>query len=345
MAESKLRYTMSGIVVGFAAGLILLDKTAENQRLTAELDDARATLAELEGSRPRARSYVRQGPLSAPRDSTGSSPPSRDVAGVTLEITDEDRVLMEDLEWRQRNGEYINRFEDPLQRKVLLHSISNGVEMLAPMNRAILTPVFAELGVSWEAREQLLAHVSKINAAAMETEASLSQLLKARWDYDKRVRSLLSQSDYESYKQFEASGPARAEFANIHRFAEQEYYVVPEHEREDLLSIIQQAEAYTTPSYLGPYDGFPIVAVGKDNVLRNAEELLAGVVNGANRALQLADERGLSEESMNLLFNYYNQDAQNRFEEIERIRDPRTEERIRAEVERLTLEGRQMRQP
>jgi hypothetical protein len=199
--------------------------------------------------------------------------------------------------------------------------------------------------LSWEAREQLLAHVSKINAASMEAEASLSQLLKARWDYDERVRSLLSQTDYESYKQFEASGPARAEFENIHRFAEQQGNVIPEHEREDLLSIIQQSEAYPKLSYLGPYGRLPIVAVGKDNVLRNAEELLADVVNGANRALQLADEGGLSEESMNLLFNYYSQDAQNRFEEIERIRDPRTEERIRAEVERLTLEVRQMRQP
>lgn len=213
--------------------------------------------------------------------------------------------------------------------------------MLAAQNRTNLAPLFARMGLSDAANEQLQAHVSKINEAAMEVRGSVDQLLTARSDYDKRVQSLLSPGDYEQYRQYEASGPARQEYENIQRFAEQDGIPTGEDDANRLVEVIQQAQAYPRQSYLGPYDGLPSAAVGKENVLQHAEQRLAEVQDGANRALQLAAEQGLSEASIDLLFKYYNQNVQNRVTEIAMIRDPLTEQRQQAEMERRAQEDMQ----
>lgn len=339
MDAHKTRHLLLGTIAGLIAGFLLFDKTGENQRLMAERDRVRAQLGELSSSHLRARSYVRQvNRPTSPRDSPARQTPSRDGTGLPFEITEEDKSLMEALEVRRRNGEYINKFEDPVTRKMLQHRIANGVEALAAKNRTNLAPVFARLGLSDEVSEQLQAHVSKINEAAMEARSSLDQLLSARWAYDQHVRSLLSPAVYEQYRQYEASGPARQEYENIRIFAEQQGIPVSEDERESLVGTIQEAQAYPKQSYLGPYDGLPPVAVGKENVLQNAEKRLAEVQEGANRALQLAAELDLSEASRNLLFGYYNQNVQKRSDEIAFIRDPLTEQRIQADAQRRVQE-------
>jgi len=240
---------------------------------------------------------------------------------------------------RQRKGEYIARFDDPVAYKRQKQAIAKGVQMLAASNRKNLAPVFARVGLSDQVSEQLQAHVSKINDAAMQAEAALMQLETARVDYDSRVQSLLSPADYVLYKQYEAAGPARQQFERLERFAWQEGRTMVGGERGSLVAIIREAEAYPKESYLGPYDGLPVVAVGKENVLRNAKHQLAEVDEGANRAVRLAAERGLSKRSIGLLRDYYARDIQKRSDEIQWIQDPKTEEGLRAGALKRAREG------
>src|SRR5690349_18087922 len=114
MDGNKVRYLVLGIFAGFIAGLLVFDKTAENQRLRAERDQARAQLTELGASRPRVKSYVGQGQgPTLPRNSAGALTVTRDAAAFPFEITDEERTLREALRLRRNNGEYLNEFEDP----------------------------------------------------------------------------------------------------------------------------------------------------------------------------------------------------------------------------------------
>ncbi|SPE60133.1 hypothetical protein SBV1_370117 [Verrucomicrobia bacterium] len=308
--------------------------------MLAERDQIRAQLEELRGSRPRLRAYVRQGNGQPQALEVRPQPASaRPGGGEPFEITDEDGRLSRELTARQRKGEYIARFDDPVAYKRQKQAIAKGVQMLAASNRKNLAPVFARVGLSDQVSEQLQAHVSKINDAAMQAEAALMQLETARVDYDSRVQSLLSPADYVLYKQYEAAGPARQQFERLERFAWQEGRTMVGGERGSLVAIIREAEAYPKESYLGPYDGLPVVAVGKENVLRNAKHQLAEVDEGANRAVRLAAERGLSKRSIGLLRDYYARDIQKRSDEIQWIQDPKTEEGLRAGALKRAREG------
>ena len=340
MDAGRIRHSFLGLIIGTIIGMLLL--TGEINRLKTERDQIRGQLAELNASIPRARAYTKEGIEQSHRRNIWPQPATiGSQKKAPYEITDDDRILLDALKVRRSKGEYVNQFEDPINRRMLKESIEKGVQILSAMNRTNLAPLFAQMGLSDERGELLQAHLSKINEAAMEVQSMHLQLQAARADYDKRVRSMLSPEDYEQYKLFEASGPARREYEHIQRFAERQNIRIPEDEREKLLGIIRQAEAYPKLSYLGPYDGMPVVAVGKENVLKNAETLLAQVSEGANRALRLAVEQGLSETNRDLLFKYYDQDVQNRIKEIEMIQDPLTEQRIKAEGERRAWEGMQ----
>ncbi len=313
-------------LAGIIAGVLLLDKASENRQL-------RAQLHELMACRPRVRAYVQEGNgESQVREVWPQAPSDRRAARGPFEITDEDRSLSQEMSARRSKGEYLNMFDDPVAYKRWRQGVARAVRMLATRNRTNLGPVFARLGLSDQAADQLLAHVSKINDAAMQAEGMVLQLQTAREDYDTKVRSLMSRASYGPYRQFEAAGPARGQFEKLERFARQAGKTITERERESFVAIIQEAEAYPKESYLGPYDGLPVTAVGKENVLRNAKRQLAEVSEGATRALRLASERGLPKQAIDLLRDYYAHDSRKRSDQIRWIQDPKTEERMRAEA-------------
>lgn len=256
---------------------------------------------------------------------------------MSSDATDEGS-LSEVLEERRSKGEYVNELEDPIRQQTMKESIARGVEMLAPKNRANLAPLFARFGLADATGELLLQHVGKINEAAMEVGAMIQQLEKSRVDYDAKVRSLLSPQDYELYRQHESLDAARREFEKIMRFAGQERQAIPDNEHAGIIALIQETRAYPNESYLGPYDGLPVVGVGKESVLRIAEQRLRQITDGANQSFQLLSGRGFSEISARILFDYYSQDVRKRNDDVTRLQDPHFEEKMREAAERRLRE-------
>jgi hypothetical protein len=338
MQIRRVQDLMLGAFGGVLLFFLLFDKTAENLRLQAERDSGRKKLEDVTASRPRVNRFVRQekkesfsSMQSGPSLSLGA--PQSDAA-----VTDEDKGLLDQLEERRTRGEYVNELEDPIRRRSMKESITKGAEMLAPANRTNLAPLFAQFGMDPDKTELLLQHVSKINEAAIEVGQTIQQLEKARSDYDKKIRSLLSPDDYNQYKQHEAAGAAREEFEKLSHFALEKGRIPPQDEREKIIAILQAAEAYPQQSYLGPYDGLPNFAVGREHVLGLLERQLAEVNDGGNQALQLLSEGGFPEEITKLVSDYYTEEIRKRSDEVAQLQDPDFEKKMQEAAERTRIE-------
>jgi hypothetical protein len=323
MNTKRLLDITIGAITGFVAALLLSGGNVDHQRPN-------------DGRTGRSRLQATAGPSNGHSNGRQPNPQLSQPSGV--EKTDGDIGLA--LETKLSKGEYVNTYEYPNRWKQRKELIQEHVQELAARNRTNLVPVFRALGLPDSTSELLQQHVSKINEAAIEVNSMMWQLEEARSAYDNKMRVVLTPADYERYKVYEASGPARRTYEKITDFAKGQHRVLPESERENVIAIIRDAEAYVKDSYLGPYDGLPTVAIGKEKVVRNSERRLAEIEDGANRALEMAVGRGLSEDAIQILYDYYDEDSQRRRAKIERYRDPQLEERMaayaRGKVEEMT---------
>lgn len=315
-------------------GIYIFERSADIRRLSDERDQLTQQLESLMLGRPNVNI------LPETPSKTFTTPSSKTPSVLRFEEVEDDGSL-ENLVARRTRGEYINLFDDPANRNKLRENIVRGVALLEAKNRSTLIPLFNAMGIPDTESSRLIAHVSEINEAALEAQAMTTQLLAARDAYDEKIKTLLSPADYERYKEFEEGAPARAAVEELRKYADKDGKVIDTAELETIGNVIKDAKAYERIAYLGPYDGMPVVAVGKDNVLRNAEERLAELHDGANRALRIAAERGLSMQSIDLMFNYFERNVREKSEEIDRIQDPLTEARLLGDLQRRAREDMQ----
>ena len=157
---------------GFAAGYTVFDKTSEMRNLRYRLSKTDDRLAQLSAGFGQRIVPKQNGQSLGPiRTNDSPSQPS---------ITDDDIRVALQMNDRARRGEYILKFERPVDRKVMESAIRGFAAQLGSNNAPKLGIVLSQLGMSPENVQQLEVHNQKIILASLEAEQAIQQVLTDR---------------------------------------------------------------------------------------------------------------------------------------------------------------------
>jgi hypothetical protein len=282
---------------GFAAGYIAFDNNFEIRVLRYRLSKAEDRLAQ-QGAGPKEIVFPKHNGQ-AVSSIRGPHVPPR------VSITDDDMKVALEMNNRARRGEYILKFERPVDRKVMESAISAFAAKLGSNNAPKLGIFLSHLGMAPENVEQLQVHNQKIILASLEAEQAIQQVLLARHDYDKRLKSLLSPEGYSSYRAYEDFQPALREYDSLENFAGQDNLRLDPAYEQQTLTLIQQAQAYTSGWWHGPYDSLPPIGVGEEMISRQLTEEIGQITRAAAQLKQDATAAGLPEQYVSILNRYY----------------------------------------
>jgi hypothetical protein len=310
MRHPLLAWLIAG-AASFIAGCLVLGNAGQTRRLTSLLAQSQADrealcLANVAFLERQTRTTEVLGP---PTNSSSSI--SEEAIRTSLEMN-----------VRSRKGEYILQFERPTDRKVMESAVEAFAARMASNNTPGLSNMFSKLGVSTEHSRLLVDHAHKIMVASLQAEEAISQVLRARVEYDHRLRSILSNDAYAQYRQFEALKPALREYLLFEGFAAQNKVALDPAYRAQVVSYIQQAQAYTELTFHGPYDPLTPVAVGQEMVMNGLTKQMNQLIEAANLVKGQTSEAHLPESYAHLLEAYYARSIQKLRDEIVALSDP-----------------------
>jgi hypothetical protein len=328
------------LTCGFLMRFLVFDKSSEVLSLTRERDRVLLELKRLNEAKLMPHRYftMSNSPGAGRPKAPSTNPTPVSTNKFPHGITKED--LMKGLELGRNNtaGEYSLKYDYPHNRKQREEMIKGQAAAIAAKRAVQLAPLFARLGLDPLTSEQLLHHQQKIHEAASETESSIGQLLSARNDYDQRLRSLLSETDYDAYRQFEAASTARDEYELVRKFAAQKNQPLDPASEERMVGLIQQCAAYSMgEGWFGPYDGIPAPLKGLESVLAHAEQAVVNIQAGFEKIVAHANDYGLTGAESSLLTTYYQDTIQRYMNGIERMRDPEKMAKHDAEMEKRAM--------
>ena len=284
---------------GFVAGYLTFDNNSETRILRYRLSKAEDRLARQNAGPGQAVFPNQKG------QALGSTRGPHDPPQAS--ITDDDMKVALEMNNRARHGEYILKFERPVDRKLMESAISAFAAKLGSNSAPELGIFLSQLGMTPENVQQLQVHNQKIILASLEAEQAIQQVLLARYDYDKRLKSLLSPEGYSSYRAYEDFQPALREYDSLENFANQNNLRLdPAHEQQTL-TLIQQAQAYTSGWWHGPYDSLSPIGVGEKMVSKQLTEEIGQITRAAAQLKQDATAAGLPERYVDVLNSYYSQ--------------------------------------
>ena len=264
-----------------------------------------------------------------------SGPMGEEMAAAHMKMTKADNDLQLKLQDRQMKGEYILESEFPSQR--ITHEVMlNQSVQLSPEKSAELEELFASLGLPPETRQQLQNHAMKIRRADGEAEFTIMQLLTAQYEYDKKVRSLLSAANYAKYRQYEGAKRALCEYEHMQNYAEEYDFKLEAGYKSRLMELIQQEKAYTVEIWGGPYDGVPRPIAGAEPVIEDAKAQIADLTEKLPRVDRKATELRLPETYRKFLQDYYTRKIQS-LENVCKQMDP-AYQRAKMEEEQRRME-------
>jgi hypothetical protein len=241
---------------------------------------------------------------------------------VSPRITKEDLEIALAMNDRAKAGEYILEFERPVDRKLMEDGIKAFAAQMASNNAPALREQFSKLGVEDQKAQLLEKHAEKIMWASLEAEQAIRQVLMARSEYDKRVRSVLSDEGYKQYRDYEDSQAARREHRAITAYAEQTGFTTDSAYNDQVVAVLQQLNAYTQISWHGPYDGLPQTVVGREMVASHRSNEINKLSQAATQLREVAAQAALPEALVNVLESYYAQTIQQKQESLERLKNP-----------------------
>ncbi|HEX7860793.1 MAG TPA: hypothetical protein VF773_10730 [Verrucomicrobiae bacterium] len=251
-------------------------------------------------------------------------------------ITEEDITATMALSEREKGGEYILDLERSVDRKATRAAIEEMVFRTSSNNSPILRHTFAELGLPAEFAEQLETHRDKIMQASLQAELEIKQVQSARQEYEKRLRSVLSEEDYSKYLDFERRLPSSDEMEKIREFASNAGLALDYQAEETLTQLIGDAEAYTLVSWHGPFDGLPDPRTGDEAVTQQMHEQKESITATSNVLLQNTKRAGISSEVQDMLAAYYQEQVRERERVIEALKKSPSSTRPRTKLVRAS---------
>jgi hypothetical protein len=203
-------------------------------------------------------------------------------------------------------GGYVLQFERPHSRAALDVTLADVKSDIMSNQVTRYQRLFADLGLDQKEITSTIQHLDKICEASLGAEAAITQLLAARKDYDTRLRELLREDSYRSYRKAESAEPARHEVAT---FKESLLGTEPGLDLDSsmesrLVEEIQAAGAYTVERWHGPYDGLPRIVLGAGALRTDIQRRIDAGVSRWERVLAAFEASGASPMVLTALRSY-----------------------------------------
>lgn len=227
-------------------------------------------------------------------------------------VSAEDIEASKAIQSLQSQGKYMLRFEDPIAKKFNEFQRNRMTAAASEKIRQQYGPLVSSFAISPERHENILEHLSKIFSASLEAESAIAQLTLARNDYDKTLRETLSAEEYNQFREFEESKPAKRELELITEFLSARQMQLPASDIGVLTRFIRDERATTERFFHGPYNGLPEMAFGEENVSVALSRDADRIEKAAAAMLARAIEAGLSAETVAMLQTYYSSQAHDR---------------------------------
>ncbi len=312
-----------GALLGTVLGFFMFNDHDQILALRSQLDQARMEMQRNGRARP---AFAAQGITSADNKNGKGSPAiirsNYPSASRQRPLLNEENELERAMRERSKTGEYHLMNEYPFNRNFRDKAAKSLAATIGSNRAPELGQLFSSFGLDPEVSQQLQDHRKKINEAVVQAEGGTLQLLKARKDYDDRVRSLLSEEDYAKYYQYEASRPAQSEYDKVKQYARQQNVTLDPNYQSSIVSLIQQTKAYTEPAVWGPYDNLPQPLVGRADMIAYVQGVFDDLTAKRSQIAAQAGAAGLPDEYKNVLDAYFQQTIMQKQTLIAKLNSP-----------------------
>src|SRR5262245_18118338 len=169
-------------------------------------------------------------------------------------------------------------------------------------NDAEYTRIFSELGLKPEDQKRFKSQLEELHRKAIAAGEPMARLLEARLAYDKEVRAALGEENYQRYRDFEESKPAKREYELLQEFAlKSKNLKIDDAFSEKIVRLFKETKATTTESWHGPYDPRPRPEVGQAAVLMSLTRRASEFRQASSNLVQVLPKSGLPDEYQRLL--------------------------------------------
>jgi hypothetical protein len=204
--------------------------------------------------------------------------------------------------------------------------LDDWVIQTAAENDAEYTRIFGELGMMPTDRERFKLELTELHRKAIAAGEPMRELLKARLDYDKGIHGVLGDENYQRYRDYEESKPARREYTLLQEFASKSNNLAIDPAwSEKIIRLFKDSKAITTETWQGPYDPRPHPEVGVVMVATALSREAADYRKASSNLLQTLPKTDLPLEYQRLLRDYCSQKTTDMEREIARFSVPEEE--------------------
>lgn len=314
---------MAVAVLCLSVGYLLFDDSAEVRDLRLRVQELEAMGNAGHGpGQPPGTSNAPRTPRFAFSAARPGGPGTEDpgIEVTAADLAQEEKLNREFLE----HGEYHMNMEGPVARKHLAKDLDAHVESGRPLVAAEYGDVFSRLGVDSGSSQKLQKHLVKIMRSEAEANTFVSVSKQARLDYDRRVRSVLSEEQYGRYRQYEDSKIALRTTEEVKKFASSDGIAINPETLNQVQGLIKETGAHSFVSQFtgsSPYHPAPIVGVGKAEGIAGYGEFVSNLGQNSGVLLEQATAAGLPEETLQLLQKYYSKETTALNTKIERMKN------------------------
>lgn len=221
--------------------------------------------------------------------------------GVTIEEWNATR----EINAREQEGEYILLLERPTTLRLISHDFKEITSVRSRLRSKADNEIFRDLGLTLDQIGKIRTHLSKIHTASLQAGIAIQQLLRSRYDFDERIKQLLSEHDYHRYREYERSKSAIDELEHVSMFFTEQKVEMDSRSRDVILRLIRENNAYSKIMSHGPYDSIPQVRVGSKEVLSQLNSRTEQLATNAAELLKHASSLKLANPLINGLREYY----------------------------------------
>ena len=193
-------------------------------------------------------------------------------------------------------------------------------------NDAEYTRMFTELGMKPEDRERFKSQLTQLYRKAIAAGEPMRELVEARVSYDEDVHAVLGDENYQRYRSYEESKPARREYELLREFASKSNNLTMDPVwSEKIVELIKNSKATTTESWVGPYAPLPHPEVGLVMVAASLSRKAAEYTQASSNLVQVLPKTDLPGEYQRVVKEYCSHKIAEMDRDIARFSVPKEE--------------------
>jgi len=206
----------------------------------------------------------------------------------------------------REEGECVLTMDDPLTRSQLESNwVARGQRSALRRSTDGHPEMYKRLGLTEEQAEKFDRHLSQVEKATAQAEAAIVQLLEARAELGDRMDALLTGEQKEEYRKFEDSLGTKRDIETIAGFMKDRQVPLSDQDLSSISELLVANNASTFRKWGGPFDELPDPAVDTAGISARLSREAADIAATRERVIASARDRGLSQDTLTYLDQYF----------------------------------------